>query len=173
MDNPSKKIASGDKTLETINARMDNFSTAIKNQHSFNKMIESQISQLITVVPAANQGKISGQLEELEYANLIDIYNAYPLDDGQMSPCPRRKVVQEGWSSPSTLEATTSRKSFVTLVQASTSCLRYYMRKFMEIHFCIQSCACRWKTRCCATQKESLKMFASELANHKSLQTSR
>jgi hypothetical protein len=54
MDNLSKKIASSDKTLETINARMDNFATAIKNQHNFNKMIESQISQLIAVVPTTN-----------------------------------------------------------------------------------------------------------------------
>ena len=31
MDNLSKKLASNDKILETINNRMDNFSTAIKN----------------------------------------------------------------------------------------------------------------------------------------------
>ena len=73
MDNLSKKIASSDKTLETINARMDNFATAIKNQHNFNKMIESQ---LIIVVPTTNQGKILGQPKELESTNLVDIYNA-------------------------------------------------------------------------------------------------
>ena len=55
---------------------MDNFATAIKNQHSFNKMIESQISQLIIVVPTTNHRKILGQPEELESTNLIDIYNA-------------------------------------------------------------------------------------------------
>ena len=73
MDNLSKKIASSDKTLETINARMDNFAIAIKNQHNFNKMIESQ---LIIVVPTTNQGKILGQPKELESTNLVDIYNA-------------------------------------------------------------------------------------------------
>jgi hypothetical protein len=62
--------------LEIINNRMDSFSNAIKNQHSFNKIIESQISQLATAVPPANQGKILGQLEELESANLIEIFNA-------------------------------------------------------------------------------------------------
>ena len=41
MDNLSKKLASNDKMLENINNRMDNFSIAIKNQISFNKMIES------------------------------------------------------------------------------------------------------------------------------------
>jgi hypothetical protein len=75
MDNLSKKLASNDKMLETINNRMDSFSNAIKNQHNFNKMIESQISQLATVVPPANQGKIPGQPKELEYANLVDIFN--------------------------------------------------------------------------------------------------
>jgi hypothetical protein len=41
MDNLSKKLASNNKVLETINNRMDNFSTTIKNQLSFNKMLES------------------------------------------------------------------------------------------------------------------------------------
>jgi ABC-type transporter Mla subunit MlaD len=44
IDNMSRKIASNDKVLETINNRMDSFTSAIKNQLSFNKMIESQIS---------------------------------------------------------------------------------------------------------------------------------
>jgi hypothetical protein len=61
--------------LETNNNRMDSFSTTIKNQYSFNKMIESQISLLVTVVPSTNQGKIPGQSEELESANLVDIFN--------------------------------------------------------------------------------------------------
>jgi hypothetical protein len=76
MDNMSKKLAFNDKMLETINNRMDSFSNAIKNQHSFNKMIESQIQQLATDVPPANQGKIPGQPKELESINLIDIFNA-------------------------------------------------------------------------------------------------
>jgi methyl-accepting chemotaxis protein len=75
MDSLSKKLASNDKTLETINNRMDNFSTAIKNQLSFNKMLESQLQQLVNIVPA-NQGKILGQPKDLETANLVDIFNA-------------------------------------------------------------------------------------------------
>ena len=54
---------------------MDNFST-IKNQHSFNKMIESQIAQLVAAIPSTNKGKISGQPEDLEITNLVDIHNA-------------------------------------------------------------------------------------------------
>jgi len=42
--------------LENINNRMYNFSTAIKNQISFNKMIESQLNQIAAAVPATNPG---------------------------------------------------------------------------------------------------------------------
>jgi len=44
IHNISKKIASNDKVLESINNIMDNFTYALKNQLSLNKMIESQIS---------------------------------------------------------------------------------------------------------------------------------
>ena len=58
MEGLSRKLASNGKILENINNRMDSFSLAIKNQHSFNKMIESQIAQLATVVPPTDKGKI-------------------------------------------------------------------------------------------------------------------
>jgi hypothetical protein len=57
----SRKIASNDKLLENINTRMDSFTSAIKNQHSFNKMIESKISQLAPSVPVTERGKDSGE----------------------------------------------------------------------------------------------------------------
>jgi hypothetical protein len=76
MDNLSKKLASNDKVLETINNRMDNISTTIKNKLSFHKMLESQLQQLANVVPPANQGKILGQQKDLETTNLVDIFNA-------------------------------------------------------------------------------------------------
>jgi hypothetical protein len=72
----SKKIASNDKVLETINNRMDSFTFAIKSQLSFNNMMESQISQLATSVPVAKKGKILRNPEELETVNLVDIFNA-------------------------------------------------------------------------------------------------
>jgi hypothetical protein len=56
----SKKVASNDKTIENINTRIHVFASAIKNQHSFNKMIESQIAQLAAVVPPSDKGKILG-----------------------------------------------------------------------------------------------------------------
>ena len=54
---------------------MDNFSPAIKNQISFNKMIESQLNQIAAAVPATNPG-IPSQPEGLESANLVDIFDA-------------------------------------------------------------------------------------------------
>jgi hypothetical protein len=39
-------------------------------------MIESHISQLAAVVPPADKGKIPGQPEDLETANLVDIFHA-------------------------------------------------------------------------------------------------
>jgi hypothetical protein len=47
----SKKVASNDKVLENINSRMDTFTSAIKNQHSFNKILESQLAQLADAIP--------------------------------------------------------------------------------------------------------------------------
>ena len=76
MEGLSRKIASNDKILENINNRIDSFASAIKNQHSFNKMIESQIAQLAAAVPPSDKGKILGQLEDLETINLVDIHNA-------------------------------------------------------------------------------------------------
>ena len=46
-------MAATDKSMETIHARMDGFSTAIKNQLSFNKMIETQLAQVAAVMPPA------------------------------------------------------------------------------------------------------------------------
>jgi hypothetical protein len=39
-----KNIASNDKILENIGTRMDSFASAVKNQYSFNKIIESQVA---------------------------------------------------------------------------------------------------------------------------------
>jgi hypothetical protein len=38
---------------------MDIFASAIKNQHNFNKMIESQLAQLAAALPPLEKGKIS------------------------------------------------------------------------------------------------------------------
>ena len=51
---------------------MDGFSTGIKNQLSFNKMLETQLAQLAIATPAAELGKIPGQPEStLESVNIV------------------------------------------------------------------------------------------------------
>ena len=66
---PLRELVSNQEKL------MDNFSTAIKNQISFNKMIESQLNQIAAVVPATNPG-IPSQPEGLESTNLVDMFDA-------------------------------------------------------------------------------------------------
>jgi hypothetical protein len=59
----TKKLAANDKTLESINIKNETVSFALKNHLSFNKMIETQLDQIATVVPAVDSGKILGNLK--------------------------------------------------------------------------------------------------------------
>jgi hypothetical protein len=36
---------------------MDTFTSVIKNQHNFNKMLESQLTQLVAAIPPLEKGK--------------------------------------------------------------------------------------------------------------------
>ena len=59
--------------METNHAKMDGFSTAIKNQLSFNKRLETQLARLAATTPAAELGKIPGQPKStLESVNVIN-----------------------------------------------------------------------------------------------------
>ena len=59
-ENISKKVAFNDKVLENINTKMDSFSSAIKDQLSYNKKIESQLAQLAAALPfATNLEKVN------------------------------------------------------------------------------------------------------------------
>jgi len=50
-DTIQKKLAANDKSLETIQAKLDGFSTAVKNQLSFNKTFETQLALLVAALP--------------------------------------------------------------------------------------------------------------------------
>jgi ubiquinone biosynthesis protein COQ9 len=52
-DNIVRKFASNDKILEDINAKMNDFSSAIKDQLNHNKKIETQLAQLVAALPVA------------------------------------------------------------------------------------------------------------------------
>jgi hypothetical protein len=50
--------------LENINAKLYEFSSALKNQLSFNKMIETQLAQIATAIPSYEKDRIPSKLEE-------------------------------------------------------------------------------------------------------------
>ena len=59
-ENISKKLAFNDKVQENINTKMDSFPTAIQDQLSYNKKIESQLAQLASALPfATNLEKVN------------------------------------------------------------------------------------------------------------------
>ncbi|XP_066166989.1 uncharacterized protein [Oryza sativa Japonica Group] len=60
-NNNGKKLAANDKILENINVKLDGFASAFQNQLSFNKMIETQLAQLASLVPANETGRIPVQ----------------------------------------------------------------------------------------------------------------
>jgi len=69
-DNISKKFLANDKVLESLASQLEGFSSVIKNQLSFNKMIETQVAQLASSCPNANTGKLPGQPEVLSKENV-------------------------------------------------------------------------------------------------------
>ena len=60
-ENITKKLMSNDKMLENINSEIENLSSVVRNQLSFNKMIETQIAQIATAIPLNHSRKILGQ----------------------------------------------------------------------------------------------------------------
>ena len=66
-------MLANDKILENINAKLDDFSSAMKNQLSFNKMLETQLAKIASTIPSFESGKIPGKPENMETANLVDI----------------------------------------------------------------------------------------------------
>jgi len=54
----TKKLTTNDKMLENVNSQIESLSSAMKNQLSFNKMIETQISQIATAIRGNQSRKI-------------------------------------------------------------------------------------------------------------------
>jgi uncharacterized coiled-coil protein SlyX len=59
----TKKLAANEKVLENLNSTIESFTSAMKNQLSFNKMIETQLAQLATSLPYSESAGIPGQPE--------------------------------------------------------------------------------------------------------------
>jgi hypothetical protein len=68
----NKKLTTNDKILENINSQIKGLAFAIKNQMSFNKMVETQLAQRATTIPVDSNGKIPTQSEKsLEKINVV------------------------------------------------------------------------------------------------------
>ena len=59
-ENITKKLMYNDKMLDNINPKIESLSSSVKNQLSFNKMIETQISQIAATIPIDHSGKTPG-----------------------------------------------------------------------------------------------------------------
>jgi hypothetical protein len=71
-DSINKKLHAPDKMLENINAKLDEFSLAWKNQLCFNKIIETQLAQIAATIPSYEKDRIPRKLKgAMETANLV------------------------------------------------------------------------------------------------------
>ena len=72
-ENIAKKLAHNDKMIETISSKMEGLTSAVKNQLSFNKMMETQLAQIVAAIPTNDLGKIPGQPDvSLESVKVIN-----------------------------------------------------------------------------------------------------
>ena len=71
-DSINNKLHANDKMLENINAKLDEFSSVLKNQLSLNKTIETQLAQIAAAIPSYEKDRIPGKPEgTMETANLV------------------------------------------------------------------------------------------------------
>ena len=47
--------------IENINSKIEGLSSSIRNELSFNKIIETKLAQIAASIPVNNEGKIPGQ----------------------------------------------------------------------------------------------------------------
>jgi uncharacterized coiled-coil protein SlyX len=59
----NNKLAANEKVLENLNSTIESFTSAMKNQLSFKKIIETQLAQHAASLPSSESGGIPGQPE--------------------------------------------------------------------------------------------------------------
>jgi hypothetical protein len=70
----NKKLYAHDKMLKNINVKLDEFSSVLKNQLSFNKMIETQLAQIAATIPSYEKDRIPSKPEgTMETTNLVTV----------------------------------------------------------------------------------------------------
>ena len=78
-----------DKILESLAAQLEGFNSIIKNQLSFNKMIECQVAQLTSSCLSHNMGELPWKPEVNPWGNAVTTWTGksmqeppYPRDAG-------------------------------------------------------------------------------------------
>jgi hypothetical protein len=69
-ENLNKKLMNNNRILENINSKIEGLSSTIKNQLSFNKMIETQIAQVAATIPN-NEGILGQHGNSLENVKAV------------------------------------------------------------------------------------------------------
>jgi hypothetical protein len=78
--NLTKKLMFNEKMLENINTKIEGLTSSVKNQLSFNKMIETQLAQIAAAIPVSDSGKILGQPKtSLESIKMVSTRFGKPL----------------------------------------------------------------------------------------------
>jgi hypothetical protein len=65
------KLLANDKTLESINRKIETLSSALKNQLSFNKMIKTQLVQIAATIPMNDFKKLGQPEAPVENISLV------------------------------------------------------------------------------------------------------
>ena len=90
-ENLTKKLTYNDKILENINFKIEGLSSSVKNQLSFNKMIETKLAQIAVAIPINNEAKIAGQPK-----NSLEKVNAVTTRGGKSTRDPLNPNNKEG-----------------------------------------------------------------------------
>jgi hypothetical protein len=70
-----------DSINKKLYAKLDKFSSILKNQLSFNKVIETQLAQIAAAIPSYEKDRIPGKLEgTMETTNLVTAKYGYTLN---------------------------------------------------------------------------------------------
>ena len=76
----TKKLTTNEKILENINSQIEGLTSAVKNQMSFNKLVETQLAQIAVAIPVSDSGKILGQPKtSLESIKMVSMRFGKPL----------------------------------------------------------------------------------------------
>ena len=59
-ENINKNLLANDKSLESLNVKLETLSSTLKNQLSFNKMIETQLAQIAAALLLLKAGRSRG-----------------------------------------------------------------------------------------------------------------